>query len=95
MSSFRAPYTTLNGAADDQLSKDAAFRTEGNAERRAGSQRPPITNSREDRHVTHMALMDREATLRALSWESGSFAGQQVTARIVRRRCFKTIRLPR
>ncbi|GFY28102.1 uncharacterized protein TNCV_4394361 [Trichonephila clavipes] len=44
---------------------------DGNTERRAGSQRPPITNSREDRNVTRMTLMDREAASRALSQESG------------------------
>ncbi|GFW70458.1 HTH_Tnp_Tc3_2 domain-containing protein [Trichonephila clavipes] len=48
--------------------------------------RPPITSSREDRHVTHMALMDRAATLPTLSQESRSFARQQVSARTVRRR---------
>ncbi|GFV76118.1 HTH_Tnp_Tc3_2 domain-containing protein [Trichonephila clavipes] len=31
---------------------------DGNTKSRAASQRPPITNSREDRHVTHMTLMD-------------------------------------
>ncbi|GFV73903.1 HTH_Tnp_Tc3_2 domain-containing protein [Trichonephila clavipes] len=35
---------------------------DGNTERRTGSQRPPITSSREDRHVTRVALMDRVAT---------------------------------
>ncbi|GIY67361.1 hypothetical protein CDAR_255051 [Caerostris darwini] len=44
-----------------------------NTERRAGSQQPPITSSREDRRVTYMALRDRAATSRALSQESGSF----------------------
>ncbi|GFY05868.1 HTH_Tnp_Tc3_2 domain-containing protein [Trichonephila clavipes] len=34
---------------------------DGNTESRAGSQ-PPITNSRENRHVTRMALMNRVAT---------------------------------
>ncbi|GFT72390.1 hypothetical protein TNCV_3609331 [Trichonephila clavipes] len=34
----------------------------GNMECRAGSQRPPITSRRENRHVTHMALQDRAAT---------------------------------
>ncbi|GFV35977.1 HTH_Tnp_Tc3_2 domain-containing protein [Trichonephila clavipes] len=59
---------------------------DGNTERLAGSQRPPITSSREDRHVTRMTLMDRAATSRSLSQELGSFARQQVTARTVRRR---------
>ncbi|GFS66800.1 transposable element Tcb1 transposase [Trichonephila clavipes] len=59
---------------------------DGKTERSAGSQRPPITSSREDRHVTLMALMDRAAPSRALSQELGSFAGQQVSARTVRRR---------
>ncbi|GFS61569.1 hypothetical protein TNCV_4312521 [Trichonephila clavipes] len=31
-------------------------------ERRAGSQRPPITSSREDKHVARIALRDRAAT---------------------------------
>ncbi|GFV34842.1 HTH_Tnp_Tc3_2 domain-containing protein [Trichonephila clavipes] len=57
---------------------------DGNTERRAGSQRSPITNSREDRHVTHIALMDRAAKSRALSQELGSFARQQVSAQTVR-----------
>ncbi|GFX59112.1 HTH_Tnp_Tc3_2 domain-containing protein [Trichonephila clavipes] len=52
---------------------------DGNKERRAGSQRPPITNSREDRHVTRMTLMVLTATYCALSQELGSFARQQVT----------------
>ncbi|GFU58956.1 uncharacterized protein TNCV_4732351 [Trichonephila clavipes] len=34
----------------------------------AGFQRPSITSSLEDRHVTHMALTDRSATSRALSY---------------------------
>lgn len=59
---------------------------EGHTDRRAGSQRPAITNSREDRHFTRMALMDRTATSGALSQEMGSFARQQVSARTVRRR---------
>ncbi|GFU49885.1 transposable element Tcb1 transposase [Trichonephila clavipes] len=50
---------------------------DGNAKRRAGSQRHPITSSREDRHTTCMALMDRAATSRRLSQELGSFARQQ------------------
>ncbi|GFT03792.1 HTH_Tnp_Tc3_2 domain-containing protein [Trichonephila clavipes] len=58
---------------------------DGNTERRAGSQRPPITSSREDRHVTRMVLMDRAATSRALSQELVSFARQQVSTRTVRR----------
>ncbi|GFY24424.1 HTH_Tnp_Tc3_2 domain-containing protein [Trichonephila clavipes] len=58
---------------------------DGNTECRAGSQRPPITSSREDRHVTCMALMYRAATSRTLSQELGSFA-RQVSARTVRRR---------
>ncbi|GFY05977.1 HTH_Tnp_Tc3_2 domain-containing protein [Trichonephila clavipes] len=40
---------------------------DGNTERRAGSQRPSITNSRKERYVTRMALMDRAATSEALS----------------------------
>ncbi|MBJ4999813.1 IS630 family transposase [Salmonella enterica subsp. enterica serovar Hadar] len=59
---------------------------DSHTERRAGSQRPPITNSREDRHVIRMALRDRTATSRTLSHEMGSFARQQVSARTVRRR---------
>ncbi|GFS51842.1 HTH_Tnp_Tc3_2 domain-containing protein [Trichonephila clavipes] len=54
-------------------------------ERRDGSQRPPITNSLKDRHVTLMALMNCAATSRALNQELGSFA-EQVSARTVRRR---------
>ncbi|GFX46551.1 uncharacterized protein TNCV_4549901 [Trichonephila clavipes] len=39
--------------------------------RRAGSQRPPITSSREDRHFTRIAFMECAATSRALSQELG------------------------
>ncbi|GFX52079.1 HTH_Tnp_Tc3_2 domain-containing protein [Trichonephila clavipes] len=46
----------------------------------------PITSSREDRHVNRMTLMDRAATLRALSQELGSFAKQEVSARTVLQR---------
>ncbi|GFV39731.1 transposable element Tcb2 transposase [Trichonephila clavipes] len=54
---------------------------DGNTERRAESQRPPIPNSRKDRHVARMALMDRAATSQALSQELGSFANQQLYVR--------------
>ncbi|GFS71256.1 HTH_Tnp_Tc3_2 domain-containing protein [Trichonephila clavipes] len=57
----------------------------GNMERRARSQRPPITSSRQDRHVTCMALMDHAALSRALSQELGSFARQKVSVRTARR----------
>ncbi|GFW79708.1 HTH_Tnp_Tc3_2 domain-containing protein [Trichonephila clavipes] len=57
----------------------------GNTERRAESQRPPIISCREDRHVTRMALMDRAAISRALNQVLGSFV-RQVSAQIVRRR---------
>ncbi|GFU16392.1 HTH_Tnp_Tc3_2 domain-containing protein [Trichonephila clavipes] len=59
---------------------------DGNTERRAGSQRPPITSSREDRHATRMALMECAATSRSLSQKLGSFARQQVSARTFQRR---------
>ncbi|GFX39797.1 transposable element Tc3 transposase [Trichonephila clavipes] len=49
---------------------------DGNMERRAGSQWPPITSRQEYRHATHMALIDRAATSRALSKELGPFARQ-------------------
>ncbi|GFT92927.1 HTH_Tnp_Tc3_2 domain-containing protein [Trichonephila clavipes] len=39
---------------------------DGNTECRAGSQRTPIISTREDRHVTCTALMDRAATPRTL-----------------------------
>ncbi|GFV68837.1 hypothetical protein TNCV_1985021 [Trichonephila clavipes] len=45
-----------------------------------------LDNSRKDRYVTRMALMDRAATSRELSREFGSFARQQMSARTVRRR---------
>ncbi|GFU39617.1 HTH_Tnp_Tc3_2 domain-containing protein [Trichonephila clavipes] len=55
---------------------------DGNTERCAGiSTRSPITNRREDRHVTRMALMDRSVMSRALSQGLGSFARKQVSAR--------------
>ncbi|GFW81927.1 hypothetical protein TNCV_2886011 [Trichonephila clavipes] len=50
---------------------------EGKTELRAGSQRPTITSSLEDRHVTHLTLMNRPAMLRILSQELGSFARQK------------------
>ncbi|GFW99743.1 hypothetical protein TNCV_3419731 [Trichonephila clavipes] len=53
---------------------------------RAGSQRPSITSSRENRYVTLMALMNHAATSQALSQELRSLARQQVSARTVRRR---------
>lgn len=59
---------------------------EGNTERHAGSQRPPITNARQDRHVIRSALWDRSTTSQTLSRELGSYAGRQVSARTVRRR---------
>ncbi|GFV58129.1 HTH_Tnp_Tc3_2 domain-containing protein [Trichonephila clavipes] len=59
---------------------------DGNMEPLAGSQRLPIISSREDRHVTHMALLDHAATSRTLSQELGSLARQIVSARTVRRR---------
>ncbi|GFS97338.1 hypothetical protein TNCV_1824941 [Trichonephila clavipes] len=56
---------------------------DGNTEHSAGSQRP---SSRKHRDVTRMASTNREATSRALSQESESFARQQMSARTVRRR---------
>ncbi|GFV07737.1 hypothetical protein TNCV_4942391 [Trichonephila clavipes] len=44
---------------------------DGNTERRAGSQLPPITSRREDKHVTRMVLMDSAATPRTLSQDWG------------------------
>ncbi|GFS59979.1 HTH_Tnp_Tc3_2 domain-containing protein [Trichonephila clavipes] len=58
---------------------------DGNTKRHARSQRPPITSSGEDRHVTHMAEINRAVTSRTLSQEWGSSAKQQVSARTVRR----------
>ncbi|GFW03713.1 hypothetical protein TNCV_2538241 [Trichonephila clavipes] len=46
----------------------------------------PITSSREDRHITSMTSIDRAATSRDRSQESGSFARQQMHARTIRRR---------
>ncbi|GFS84434.1 hypothetical protein TNCV_4606231 [Trichonephila clavipes] len=43
-----------------------------------------LKSSREDSHVTRMALMDHAAPSRALSQELGSFTRQQVSARTVR-----------
>ncbi|GFV97238.1 hypothetical protein TNCV_5046691 [Trichonephila clavipes] len=58
---------------------------DGNTEHRAVSQRPPIINSREDRHVTHMALMGCATLSLALDQKLESFTRQQGTARTVRR----------
>ncbi|GFX17127.1 HTH_Tnp_Tc3_2 domain-containing protein [Trichonephila clavipes] len=55
---------------------------DGNTERHSGSQMPSITNSREDRHITRMALMDSAATPQCLRQEFS----RQVSARIIRRR---------
>ncbi|GFU28631.1 HTH_Tnp_Tc3_2 domain-containing protein [Trichonephila clavipes] len=59
---------------------------EGNTECRAGSQQSRLTSSREDRHVTRMALMDRADSLQALSQELVFFARKQASARTARRR---------
>ncbi|GFW46752.1 hypothetical protein TNCV_2981081 [Trichonephila clavipes] len=59
---------------------------EGRTEHRAGFQRPVILNSRGDRHVTHMFLMDRSASSRILSQEMASFIRHQVSSRTIRRR---------
>ncbi|UYV67190.1 GIGYF1 [Cordylochernes scorpioides] len=66
-------------------------------ERHTGSQWPAITDSRGDRHVTCMALVDRIATSRALSQEMKDFSSQKVPARTVKperrngvRSCFQT-----
>ncbi|GFV96629.1 HTH_Tnp_Tc3_2 domain-containing protein [Trichonephila clavipes] len=53
---------------------------DGNTKHHAGFQRPPISSSREDRHVTRTALMDRAATSRTLSQKLGSFARQKGSA---------------
>ncbi|GFT56236.1 integrase catalytic domain-containing protein [Trichonephila clavipes] len=57
---------------------------DSNTERRCRSQRPPLTGSREDIHVTRMALMKRTAKSRALRQELGSFARQQMSAQTIR-----------
>ncbi|GFW23983.1 HTH_Tnp_Tc3_2 domain-containing protein [Trichonephila clavipes] len=62
---------------------------DGNTEHRDGSQRHPITSSRKDRHVIHMALVDSAAPSQSLSHELRSFAKQQVSTRTVRRRLQK------
>ncbi|GFU62724.1 hypothetical protein TNCV_1519021 [Trichonephila clavipes] len=48
--------------------------SDGKTKRSAESQLLPITNSREDRHTTHMAFMNRAVPSRALSQELGSYA---------------------
>ncbi|PRD28583.1 UNVERIFIED_CONTAM: hypothetical protein NCL1_31938 [Trichonephila clavipes] len=52
---------------------------DGNTERRSGFQRPSITRSRENRHVTRMAVSDRAAPSRALNQELESFARLSVS----------------
>ncbi|GFV29670.1 hypothetical protein TNCV_330361 [Trichonephila clavipes] len=59
---------------------------DGNTERRSESRWSLITSSREDKNVMHMTLVDRATPSRALSQELESFARQQVSARMVRRR---------
>ncbi|GFU50267.1 uncharacterized protein TNCV_301001 [Trichonephila clavipes] len=44
---------------------------DGNMKLRAGSQRPPITSSREDRHIIHMTLVDRAAPSLSLWHQDG------------------------
>ncbi|GFV35649.1 HTH_Tnp_Tc3_2 domain-containing protein [Trichonephila clavipes] len=58
---------------------------DSNTDHRAGSQLPPITSNREDKHVTRMVLMDRAATSSIPSQELASFARQQVSTQTVRR----------
>ncbi|GFW56416.1 uncharacterized protein TNCV_2089231 [Trichonephila clavipes] len=77
------PISTTYGTAE-QWAVFPIWRTIGKTAHRVGSQRSPITSSREDRHVTRMALMGHAASSRALNQELGSFARQQVLARTVR-----------
>ncbi|GFV09849.1 HTH_Tnp_Tc3_2 domain-containing protein [Trichonephila clavipes] len=76
----------LNSHKQIEFERSCLVKSDGTTECRAGSQRLPITSSREDRHITRIALMDRAATPRVLSQELGSFVRQQVSARTVRRR---------
>ncbi|GFX46995.1 HTH_Tnp_Tc3_2 domain-containing protein [Trichonephila clavipes] len=57
---------------------------DGNTERHAGYQRPPIISRREDRYVTRMVLMDGATMSRVLRQELESFA-RQVSPQTVRR----------
>ncbi|GFX10924.1 hypothetical protein TNCV_511841 [Trichonephila clavipes] len=57
----------------------------GDTELHAESQWSLITDNRQDRFVTHMAIMDRAAPSRGLSQELRSFARRQMSARTVRR----------
>ncbi|GFT69428.1 HTH_Tnp_Tc3_2 domain-containing protein [Trichonephila clavipes] len=59
---------------------------DGKPERLAESLWPPVTSSREDRHVNSRDLMDHANTSRGLSQELGSFSRRQVSTRTVRRR---------
>ena len=53
------------------------------------SQTPATTNSKKDRHLTHMALMDGTVMPRILSHEMGSFARQEVSMEIVRQHLYQ------
>ncbi|GFX56536.1 uncharacterized protein TNCV_74821 [Trichonephila clavipes] len=67
--------------AYNDVIKDFVVVKDGITEPRTGPQRPTITSSRENRHVTSVDLMDRAAMSRAPSQELVSFAKQQVSAR--------------
>ncbi|GFU47942.1 uncharacterized protein TNCV_4967381 [Trichonephila clavipes] len=60
---------------------------DGNTKHHAGSQKPPITSSREDKQVIRMTLMDRAATSRAHQndcvWIWGHW-GERTSAKCIR-----------
>ncbi|GFY21363.1 uncharacterized protein TNCV_3994071 [Trichonephila clavipes] len=86
LSTMEAEYVSLTEAAKEFI----WLKNDGNIERRAGSQRLPITNCREERHVTRMTLMCRAATSRTLSQELGSFH-QDGCIRVSRHRGERTL----
>ncbi|GFS58935.1 HTH_Tnp_Tc3_2 domain-containing protein [Trichonephila clavipes] len=84
--SYRNIATRVGGDPVTVISIWNRWIQEAYTKRHTGSLRPLITSSLEDRHVILKALIDRAAMSRAPSQELRSFAGQQLSARTVRRR---------
>ncbi|GFT50419.1 hypothetical protein TNCV_1004211 [Trichonephila clavipes] len=57
---------------------------DGNTERRDGSQRTPITSSRENRHLSTWPYTESCSHVPSTESRMGSFARQQVSTRTVR-----------
>ena len=59
---------------------------EGTTDRRDLLSPPRCTTTRDDRHIVHMAVMDRSATSRTISQQIRSVAQQSVSVHTIRRR---------